>query len=72
MDSRVISEAMKPIKAREAHRKIGYRHDCPKCGYALGFKEKKCGILPRWMRRTVLYEECLDYCGFCGQRIDWS
>ena len=66
-------EAIAPIEASEPHKKIGYKHDCPKCHWSLGFKEKKMGsILPRWVRRTVLYEMCQPFCGFCGQKIDWS
>ena len=67
-----MNEALKPIKASAEHMKRGYKHDCPKCHCSLGFKEKAYGTLPRWMRRTVLYEVCQPYCGFCGQRIDWS
>lgn len=67
-----MNEALKPIDASERHKAMGYKHDCPSCGCSLGFKEKSMGILPRWMRKTVLYEVCQPYCGFCGQRIDWS
>lgn len=64
---------LKPVEASEFHKKRGYKHDCPKCYCSLGFKEKKMGsILPRWMRKTVLFEVCQPYCGFCGQKIDWS
>lgn len=65
-------KALKPIDASERHKAMGYKHDCPSCGCSLGFKEKSMGILPRWMRKTVLYEVCQPYCAFCGQRIDWS
>lgn len=65
-------EELRPIEASETHKKIGYLHDCPKCGYAVGYKEKRHGSIPRWMRRTVLYEECCNYCTFCGQKLDWS
>lgn len=65
--------ALKPIEASPQHKKLGYKHDCPKCFCALGFKEKQMGsILPRCMRKTILYEVCQPYCGFCGQKIDWS
>lgn len=68
-----MENALKPVEASECHKKHGYKHDCPKCHCSLGFKEKKMGgILPRWMRKTVLYEVCQPYCGFCGQKIDWS
>lgn len=66
-------ESLEPLDASDYHKRIGYKHDCPKCHCSLGFKEKKTGtILPRWMRRTILYESCQQYCGFCGQKIDWS
>ena len=67
-----MESALKPIEASAEHRRRGYKHNCPKCHYSLGYKEKAYGILPRWMRKTVLYETCQPYCGFCGQRIDWS
>ena len=63
---------LKPVEADEWHKATGYRHDCPKCGYSLGYKEKCPGILPRWLRKTILYEHCQPYCGFCGQAIDWT
>lgn len=64
----------KPVEASEKHKRLGYMHDCPRCGWALGFKEKRtpAGILPRWMRKNVLYERCQFYCMFCGQAIDWN
>lgn len=36
-----VVKAMEPLEASEAHKKIGYKHDCPRCRCALGFKEKK-------------------------------
>lgn len=63
---------LKPIEASEPHKKLGYKHDCPRCHYSLGYKEKAVGVLPRVMRKTVLYEVCTRYCAFCGQEIDWS
>lgn len=65
-------KALKPIEASEYHKAMGYKHDCPNCHCSLGYKEKAYGVLPRWMRKTVLYEVCQPYCGFCGQLIDWS
>lgn len=66
-------DALKPLEASKEHQRIGYKHDCPKCHCALGFKEKEPGsILPRWARKTILYEMCQQYCGFCGQKLDWS
>lgn len=67
-----MNEALKPVEASESHKKVGYKYDCPRCHYALGFKEKREGASPRWMRKTVLYEMYEQYCWFCGQQIDWS
>ena len=62
----------KPIEASKQHKKLGYMHDCPSCYCSIGYKEKSISSLPRFLRRTVLYEQCLQYCGFCGQKFDWS
>lgn len=67
-----MEKALKPIEASARHKRIGYKHDCPNCYCAVGFKEKAPGILPRWARKTILYEMCCQYCTFCGQKLDWS
>lgn len=63
--------AMKPQEAAEYQKRQGYMHCCPRCHSALGYKEKSHSILPRWLRKNVLYETCTHYCCICGQKIDW-
>ena len=66
-------EGLPPEEASRRHKMMGYKHECPKCHCAVGFKEKRdVSIFPWFMRKYILYERCCKYCTFCGQELDWS
>lgn len=63
---------MEPLIASESHRKNGYKHDCPQCHWALGYKEESNNVLLRIFGKTILHERDTWCCPFCGQAIDWE
>ena len=62
-------EAIAPIEASEPHKKLGYKHDCPKCHCSLGFKEKKWGVSCRGGHEEQYYMKCANlFVDFAGKK----